>query len=79
MPLNTNPSVGRLPAAVVAFDELPDAALVNVQTVARIAGVSPSSVWRHARAGLLSQPVKLGPGSTRWNVGDVRRYLAARS
>ncbi|MDY0072390.1 MAG: transcriptional regulator [Thauera sp.] len=71
-------SASGLPEAVAAFDQLPDTALVNVQTVARLADVSPGSVWRHARAGLLAAPVKLGAGSTRWTVADVRRYLAAR-
>lgn len=59
------------------FDGLPDSAQVSVQAVAGVLGRSVSSVWRDARAGTLPAPVKTGPGSTRWNVGAIRRHLAS--
>lgn len=33
-------------------------------------------VWRRVAAGILPTGVKIGPNSTRWNVGAIRRYLA---
>lgn len=66
-----------IPAALAHFDSLPDSAMVDVKTVAAILGKSESSIWRDARAGRLPRPVKTGPACTRWNVGAIRRHLAA--
>ncbi|MDD2872758.1 MAG: transcriptional regulator [Azoarcus sp.] len=65
------------PATLANFDSLPDSALVDVKTVAGILGRSPSSIWRDARMGRLPRAVKPGPACTRWNVGAIRRHLAA--
>lgn len=66
-----------IPAALANFDALPDSALVDVKTVAAVLGRSPSSIWRDARTGKLAAPIKTGPACTRWNVGAIRRHLAA--
>lgn len=58
------------------FDSQPDAAHVRVHVVATIYGVSVPTVWRWARDGRIPSPRKLGPGTTVWNVGDLRRDLA---
>ncbi len=60
---------------VCAFDQLPTEALVNVDVVAAITQRSKPSIWRDVTEGRLASPVKLGPNSSRWRVGDVRRYL----
>jgi predicted DNA-binding transcriptional regulator AlpA len=57
--------------ALEDFDKLPDSAKVPVQVVAAHQGVSPVTVWRRAKAGLLPAPVKVG-GTTRWIVGELR-------
>ncbi len=64
------------PAALTAFDALPDSAMVDVKTVAGILGRSPSSIWRDVRSGRLVRPLRTGPACTRWNVGAIRRHLA---
>ena len=75
-----NISKARLPAAVQnvirSFDDLPDAAHVDVKVVAALFGKSVSSVWRDSKNGLIPSPVKFG-GATRWRVGKLRRALAA--
>ncbi|MCK0508483.1 helix-turn-helix transcriptional regulator [Aromatoleum anaerobium] len=72
------PHSSTIPTALSNFDSLPDAAMVDVKTVAAILGKSESSIWRDARTGKL-QPIKTGPACTRWNVGAIRRHLAALS
>jgi predicted DNA-binding transcriptional regulator AlpA len=61
------------PAALVHFDSLPDSAHVRLPVVAALRGSSPATIWRHVKAGLLPAPVKLGPNTTAWRVGDLRR------
>lgn len=58
------------------FDALPDAAFVRVETVAALYSVTPVSIWRWSKAGLIPKPRKLGPQVTAWNVGEIRRALA---
>jgi predicted DNA-binding transcriptional regulator AlpA len=64
---------GSIPAALANFDILPDSAHVRLPVVAALRGSSPATVWRHVKAGLLPAPVKLGPNTTAWRVGDLRR------
>lgn len=73
------PNSTTIPAALSHFDSLPDAAMVDVKTVAAVLGRSESSTWRDVRNGRLPRPVKTGPACTRWNVGAIRRHLAALS
>ncbi|MGF6757267.1 putative DNA-binding transcriptional regulator AlpA [Paraburkholderia sp. GAS42] len=56
------------------FDSLPNAAGVDVQTVAALCGCSVATTWERARRGALPKPRKIG-GSTRWNVGELRAVL----
>ncbi|WP_333983724.1 helix-turn-helix domain-containing protein [Burkholderia gladioli] len=64
-----------LPRALQQFDQLPDAAHVDVRTVAGLFGISVPTVWRHTRSGKLPAPRKIG-SSTRWNVAELRASLA---
>jgi predicted DNA-binding transcriptional regulator AlpA len=59
------------------FASLPDEAYVRVETVARLYSVSPATVWRWTRNGLIAPPRKLGPQVTAWNVGMLRQALRA--
>lgn len=59
------------------FDAAPDAAHVAVPTVAEVCGVSVATVWRWAKDGRLPKPRRLSPGTTRWNVGELRRHFAS--
>jgi len=58
------------------FDTLPDAAHVRLPVVATLYATSPSNVWRWVKQGLIPEPRKLGPQTTVWNVGVLRRALA---
>ncbi len=62
--------------ALLSFDQLPDSAHVRLPTVAAWRGTSTSAVWRHVQAGLLPKPVKLGPRTTAWKVGDLRGHVS---
>jgi predicted DNA-binding transcriptional regulator AlpA len=43
--------------------------------VGALLGRSTASVWRDVSHGRLAQPRRVGAGSTRWRVGDVRAAL----
>jgi predicted DNA-binding transcriptional regulator AlpA len=63
-------------AALSNFDNLPDSATVRLPVVAGWLGVSPATVWRYARAGLIPKPNPIGLNTTGWNVGELRRSRA---
>ena len=44
--------------------------------VAALYSVGPATVWRWVKAGRLPAPVKLGPNTTAWRVGELRRVMA---
>ena len=60
---------------VADFDKLPASALVDVRTIMALADVSRATVFRHTRAGILPNPIQLGPQAVRWTVAEVRKYL----
>jgi len=62
--------------ALTSFDTLPDAAHVRLPTLCVLLGVSGPTAWRWSKSGKIPQPVKRG-GVTAWNVGELRRALAA--
>jgi predicted DNA-binding transcriptional regulator AlpA len=62
-----------IPAALAHFDDLPNSAHVRLPVVAALNGVSEPTVWRWVKAGRLPAPLKLGPNTTVWRVGDLRR------
>ena len=64
-----------LPARVQQFDMLPDSALMNVREISLLSGKSTATLWRDVHSERLASPIKVGPNSTRWRVGDVRRFL----
>jgi len=57
-----------------SFDDLPNAAAVDVKTVAALCGCSTSTVWERSKRGALPEPIKIG-GAARWNVGKLRKCL----
>jgi predicted DNA-binding transcriptional regulator AlpA len=72
------PGKPTIPLALAQFDQLPDAAWVRLPTVAALRNTGPASVWRHSKLGLIPMPVKLSAGVTAWNVGALRRAMAAQ-
>ena len=71
------PAGGSLPAALTHFDSLPDAANVRQPIVQALFGISAPTVWRWVKEGRLPQPRKHSARVTTWNVGELRRFLAA--
>lgn len=69
-------------AAVTAFDELPDSAMLRLSSIATDRGkvgllpISPASVWRKVKNGTFPAPIKFGPKTTAWKVADLRSWLA---
>lgn len=71
----TTPSA--IPDALKNFDSLPDSANVRQPTVQALYGCSAATVWRGVKAGRIPKPRKLSPRTTCWNVGELRKALAA--
>lgn len=63
-------------SALKNFDALPDVARVRLPVVCALFSRSDASVWRDVKSGRLPAPVKVGPRSTAWVVGDLRQALA---
>ncbi|WP_298159794.1 transcriptional regulator [Brevundimonas sp.] len=63
--------------ALSGFDSLPDAAHVRLPVVQALYACSDETIRRRVKAGQIPAPRKLGPRVTAWNVGDLRRALAA--
>ena len=53
-------------------------ALLRVQTVGAVIGLSSSSIFRKLAAGEFPEPVRLGKRCTRWRSADVRAWLTAQ-
>jgi len=66
---------GAVPAALINFDSLPDAANVRLPVVCGLTSVGPATVWRMSLDGRLPAPRKIGPKITAWNVGELRQKL----
>jgi predicted DNA-binding transcriptional regulator AlpA len=62
-------------AALANFDDLPASAGVRLPVVATIFGVSPATVWRWSKKGVLPTPYRVGH-VTLWNVQQLRECLA---
>jgi prophage regulatory protein len=65
------------------FGRLPREAFVREEQFLRssrtpycLIPVTSSTWWRWVRSGIAPKPVKLGPGVTAWNVGDLRDWLS---
>jgi prophage regulatory protein len=44
------------------------------EDLAKRFGVARSTIWRWVQLGILPQPYKLGPGTTRWRDDDIRAF-----
>ena len=64
-------------AAVAAFADLPDDALIPVGAVAVVRSGGVSTIWREVKDGRFPAPIKVGR-ATRWKCGDVRLWLRTR-
>ena len=71
-------SAENLPDALRNFDQLPDSANVRIGVVMALVGqCSDATVWRMSKDGRLPKPRRLTGKLTAWNVGELRKALAA--
>ncbi len=63
------------------IEHLPDDALVRKKSLLALVPVSPTTLWRMIRDGQFPKAVQLSDSGRcpAWRLGDVRRWLAARS
>lgn len=73
----TPPTRARHARVLAQIDKLPATAHVRLPVVAALFGVSPVTVWRWTKRGILPTPLRLGR-STMWPVGELRKVMAAR-
>jgi predicted DNA-binding transcriptional regulator AlpA len=66
-----------IPDALRNFNSLPDSANVRQPVVQGLFACSSATVWRMVKRGTLPAPKKLSERVTAWNVGDLRKTLAA--
>jgi hypothetical protein len=61
------------------FDQLPDSAMVPVTLFGAVLTAGESTIWRRAKAEPdFPQPRRLGVKCTRFNVGDIRAFMAGK-
>ena len=60
---------------MTSLADLPNEALVEIETVCRLVGMRRTWIYDGIKAGRFPAPVKIGAAS-RWRLGDVRRWLA---
>lgn len=48
----------------------------NVREVADMLGMGVSTVWRRVQQKTFPQPLKTGPGSTRWRRVDLEEWVS---
>lgn len=68
---------GAIPDALKYFDSLPDSANVRLPVVAALVGCSTATVWRMVKRGSLPAPRKLSERVSGFNVGELRKAIAA--
>jgi predicted DNA-binding transcriptional regulator AlpA len=66
-----------IPDALRNFDSLPDSANVRQPVVQALIGCSSATIWRMVKRGTLPAPRKISLNVSAWNVGQLRRCLAA--
>ena len=73
------PSSG-IPLELTHFDQLPDSAHVRLPVVRGLFGnASPPTIYRAIKRGTIPAPVRLSENISAWNVGQLRKALAARA
>lgn len=68
-----------IPEALKNFDQLPNSAFIRLPVLQGLYGISSASVWRGVKKGTIPAPNKLSERCTAWNVGLVRKALAAKA
>jgi len=53
-------------------------ALLKIQTVRAVTGMSDSTIFRKTAAGQFPEPIRMGARCTRWRSEDVQAWIAAQ-
>ena len=62
------------------FDTLPNAANISIKAFAAVNGQGVSTLWRHCKQDPdFPRPIRLSAGCSRFNVGEIRSYLAKKA
>lgn len=69
----TTPAHQRQPRQTLQAATIPDA-LLTINTVAAVTGLSASSIYRKLSEGF-PQPIRMGARCTRWKAADVTAWL----
>ncbi len=70
----------RAPPDISHFDKLPNSAQISIQALAVVNGQGVSTLWRNCKEDPdFPRPIRLSPGCTRFNVGDIRAYLLKKA
>ena len=76
----TQPQSPKRTPNVSHFDTLPNAANISIKAFAAVNGQGVSTLWRHCKQDPdFPRPIRLSPGCTRFNVGEIRAYLAKKA
>lgn len=55
-----------------------DAYLRQSQLIPHVIPISASGLWSRVKHNTFPKPIKLGPKTTCWRVGDIRQWLASQ-
>jgi predicted DNA-binding transcriptional regulator AlpA len=69
--------MNRLKPTPMRFDDLPDAAMIQIRPLIdfKVVPYSATTIWRKCRSGEFPAPIKVSAGITAWRIGDIRKYL----
>jgi prophage regulatory protein len=69
--------MNRLKPIPMRFDDLPDAAMIQIRPLIdfKVVPYSATTIWRKCRSGEFPSPIKISSGITAWRVRDIRKYL----
>lgn len=73
------PKIKPVSNAVAQFDSLPNSAQLRISDLAQLLNLSERSVYQRAKSDPMFPRARvLGPKSRRWQVGEIRAFMAAQ-
>lgn len=49
--------------------------LVSVKQASQMIGAHPTTIWRYVKMGIFPEPIKIGPGCTRWDIKHIEEWI----
>lgn len=72
------PRTSQVARQSLAVFDFPDA-LLRLEVVLTVTGLSRSALYRRIQSGSFCQPVRLNSRCSRWRAGDVQAWLRAQA